>query len=302
MVGEGSGASAKVSEIIERAKQVEAAGLDTAWIAEIVADATTVAALVGQATERVEVGTSVVPIPMRHPYALAHQASTTDQACDGRFSLGIGLSHKVMVESVLGMSYEKPLKRMREFLDVLQPMLAGEGVDASGDLYSAHLGPPEPRLSERKIPTLIAALGPQMLRLAGQRSEGTITWASGLKTLESHIVPTIHDAAKEAGNATPRVVVGLPVVLTSKPDEARERAAKLFGHYRLLPSYRAMMDREGVEGIEDLAVIGDEASVREQLARYAAVGTSDLCVFPYETEAGSTQRTLDLLGDIARGQ
>ena len=113
--------------------------------------------------------------------------------------------------------------------------------------------------------------------------------------------PTGQSAAQEAGRAAPRIVAGLPVVVTSDLAAAREKAVAIFGHYRTLPSYRAMMDREGVDGIEDLIVAGDEETVRAQLERLEATGTTDLCVFPYEVEDGSIDRTIDLLGDVARG-
>jgi F420-dependent oxidoreductase-like protein len=298
MVGEGTGAAPDVAALVELGQRIEAAGLDTAWIAEIFLDAATAAAALGMVTERIEIGTGVIPTPMRHPYALAHQAATAQQACGGRFTLGIGLSHKMMVENVLGLSYDRPLLKMREYLEVLNPMLRGEAVDHAGELYTARFGPME---LGTPVSVLVAALGPQMLRLAGRLSGGTVTWAAGLKTLESHIVPTICRAAEEAGRAAPRIVAGLPVVVTSDLDAAREKAVAIFGHYRTLPSYRAMMDREGVDGIEDLIVAGDEASVRAQLARIEATGTTDLCVFPYGVDDGSVERTIDLLGDVAGG-
>ena len=298
MVGEGTGAAPDVAALVARGQRIEAAGLDTAWVAEIFLDAATAAAALGMVTERIEIGTGVIPTPMRHPYALAHQAATTQQACGGRFTLGIGLSHKMMVENVLGLSYDRPLRKMREYLEVLNPMLRGEGVDYAGELYTARFGAME---LGTPVSVLVAALGPQMLRLAGRLSGGTVTWAAGLKTLEGHIVPTISKAAQEAGRAAPRIVAGLPVVVTSDLAAAREKAVAIFGHYRTLPSYRAMMDREGVDGIEDLIVAGDEETVRAQLERLEATGTTDLCVFPYEVEDGSIDRTIDLLGDVARG-
>jgi F420-dependent oxidoreductase-like protein len=248
-------------------------------------------------TERVEIGTAVVPTPVSHPFALGNQAATAQQACGGRFTLGIGLSHKVMVENVLGMKFERPVRQMREYLEVLGPMLRGEPVGYEGEIYTARFAPLP---LGTPVSVLVAALGPQMLRLTGRLADGTITWASGLKTLENHIVPEISKSAAAAGRPLPRVVAGFPVVVTSDRDAARDAAIRTFGHYKTLPSYRAMLDREGSAGVEDLVIAGDEASVRAQLARIEATGTTDLCAFPFAVDEGSTDRTLELLGEVAR--
>ena len=297
MVGEGNGTDPDLAALIERGRRVEAAGLDTACIAEVEIDAATASAALGMVTQRIEIGTGVVPTPMRHPYALAHQAATTQQACGGRFVLGVGLSHKLLVENALGLSYERPVRQMREYLEILGTMLRGEAVSYSGELYSAHfraipLGTP--------VPVLVAALGPQMLRVAGRFAGGTVAWACGARTIEGHIAPGIRQAASEAGRPEPRVVASFPVAVTADADAARESAARTFAHYKALPSYRAMLDREGVEGLEDLAIAGDEATVRAGLARIEAAGATDFCAVAFDAGEGAEERTLELLGEIAR--
>jgi F420-dependent oxidoreductase-like protein len=297
-VGEGTGAAPDLAEVIERGKRVEAAGLDTAWIPHILLDSVTASAALGLVTERIEIGTAVIPTPSRHPFAMATQAATAQQACGGRFTLGVGLSHKVMVEGVWGLSFERPVRQMREYLDILTAMLRGEQVDYTGEIYQTHafsalpLGTP--------VDVLVAALGPQMRRVTGALAGGTITWASGPKTIEDHIAPTLRAAAREAGRPEPRVVAGFPVVVTRDAEAARAGAVATFAHYKPIPSYRAMLDREGVEGVEDLIVVGDEADVRKQLARLEEIGVTDLCAFPFSADAGSIERTIDLLGDVAR--
>ena len=300
MVGEGTGELPDLPTLIELGKRIEAAGLDTAWIAHILLDSATAAAALGGVTERIEIGTAVIPTPSRHPFAMATQAATVQQACGGRFTLGIGLSHKMMIEGVLGLSFDRPVLQTREYLDVLVPMLRGELVDYQGELYATHAFSAIP--FGTPVEVLVAALGPQMLRVAGAHAGGTITWASGLKTLDGHIVPTLRSAARAAGRPEPRVVAGFPVVVTNDAEAARAGAVATFGHYKPIPSYRAMLDREGVEGVEDLAVAGDEADVRKQLARLEEVGVTDLCVFPFAADEGSVDRTIDLLGDIARSR
>lgn len=295
MVGEGSGAAPEISGVIERGKAAEAAGLQSAWIANIEIDAMTASAALGAATSSIEIGTAVVPTYTRHPTAMARQAGSTQQVCEGRFTLGIGLAHRFMVENAWGLSYDKPARHMREYLQIVEPLLRGEAVKHEGELFQVNLQAPPCAPTD----VLIAALGPVMLRLAGELAGGTITWATGLKTLEDHIVPGLADGASRAGRSQARVVAGFPVVVTAKPDEARALAAQIFAGYAQIPSYRAMLDREGASGLEDLAIIGDENLVRSELHRLESAGVTDLCAFPFESEAGDAARTVEFLGAIA---
>ncbi len=295
MVGEGSGAEPNLQELLKRGKAAESAGLDTAWIANIALDALTASAVLGNITERIEIGTAVMPIFTRHPAAMIQQTASTQQACNGRFTLGVGLAHKFMVEGLWGMSYDKPARQMRDYLDVLVPQMRGEPVKRVDPPFKVNLAPPP---CEHTTSVLVAALGPLMLRLTGEMADGTIAWATGLRTLEEHIVPGLTAGAESAGRPTPRVVAGFPVVLTQKPDEARALAAEVFKIYATVPSYRAMLDREGVNGVEDLAIIGDEQTLRSEINRLESVGVTDLCVFPFEVEEGEIDRTIELMADL----
>ena len=212
-----------------------------------------------------------MPVYRQHPMALAQQALTVSQVGNGRLALGIGLSHQVVVESLWGLSYDRPLRYMREYLAALMPLLNGDQCSASGEVVTAvgavDVAAPVPEL-------LVAALGPRMLELAGQVTDGTVTWMVGPKTLADHIVPTISRAASGAERPPPQVAVSLPVCVTDHPDQAHERAAAEFLMYGTLPSYRAMMDREGVAGPEDLALIGSADQVAERLGAVADAGAT----------------------------
>ncbi len=297
MVGEGTGATPDLAALLERGVAAEAAGLDTAWIANIELDAMTAAAVLGNVTERIEIGTAVVPIYTRHPVAMIMQAASTQQACGGRFSLGVGLAHKFMVEGLWGLSYAKPAAKMRDYLSVLVPQLQGEPIQRDREPYPLQLAAPA---GEHTTSVLVAALGPAMLSLTGELADGTITWATGIRTLEQHIVPTISSAAQQAGKPQPRIVAGVPLLLTDKVEQARALAAQVFKVYAQVPSYRVMLDREGAHGVEDLAIIGDEQTLRAEIKRLESVGVTDLCVFPFEVESGEAVRTLELLADIRR--
>ena len=294
MVGEGTGAPPVASEVVERTRQAEALGLDTAWIAQIALDAITAAAAAGQVTERIEIGTAVVPTYTRHPYAMAQAAGTAQDACGGRFTLGIGLSHQMVIEGMFGLSYEKPVAHMREYLEVLAPLARGEELVHEGPAYTARIQ--HVFAMGVEFPVLVAALGPMMLRLTGRLAGGTITWATGLKTLESFVVPTLRAAAQEAGRPEPRVVAGFPVLVTDDVERGRQASIATFGHYKGVPSYRGMLDREGADGVEDVAILDDERAVRAELGRLRDAGVTDLCVFPFEDVPGAGQRTLEFLG------
>ncbi len=249
-------------------------GFDGIWFGQIFGpDVLTVLALAGQKTNRVELGTSVVPTYPRHPHMLAQQALTVQAACGGRFNLGLGLSHAPVVESMWGLSYDRPAAHMREYLSVLIPLIREGRASFSGEFFrvSATVQVPVPK----PPPVLIAALAPVMLRMAGEMTDGTITWMAGPKTLETHIVPRITKAAKEAGRPAPRIVVGLPIAVTDDPTDARERAGRSFQIYGTLPNYQRMLNIEGAGGPADVAIVGNESEVEKQLRNLASTGATD---------------------------
>jgi F420-dependent oxidoreductase-like protein len=249
-------------------------GFASFWASQIFGhDALTVLALAGNEVPGIELGTSVVPTYPRHPMALAQQALTVNAACDGRLCLGIGLSHQIVIEAMMGLSFEKPVRHLREYLSVLLPLLRGEPVAFDGETYRVHAAVSASGASAPSV--AVAALGPQMLRLAGSLTDGTITWCVGPNTLRDLTVPALRAAADEAGRPAPRVIAALPVCVTADAPAARERAAAVFAVYGQLPSYRAMMDREGVEGPADLAVVGGADEVQERVGALAGIGVTD---------------------------
>ena len=288
-----------IDDIVAAARRIEAAGLDNLWMANIFGfDAIGTLAIVGREVPRIGLGTAVTPTYPRHPTAIAQQALTTAAAAGNRFTLGIGLSHKVVIENMLGLSYEKPARHMREYLDVLMPLLRGEPISSyEGELYriggfALNVPGAEP------VPTVVAALGPVMLRVAGELADGTNTWMVGPKTMENHIVKRLAGAASAAGRPAPRVVGGVPIILTTRPDEARARIAEGLVMYGQLPSYRAMLDREGVEGPADIAIAGDENALRGEIDRFRNAGVTDFNAAIMGVEEGAYDRTLEFLASL----
>jgi 5,10-methylenetetrahydromethanopterin reductase len=283
-----------LTALIAKAKDLEARGFDTLWIANIFAiDAITADALIGRETSKIELGTAVVPTYPRHPTALAQQALTAQSACDGRFTLGIGLSHQIVIEGMLGLSYERRAKHMREYMSILGPLLRGEKAEYRGDEFRVNLELAVP--SAQPVSTLIAALGEHMLRIAGELADGTILWMTGPQTIEDHVVPKITAAASAAGRPNPRIVAGLPIVLTENEQAAREAVGKILVHYGHIPSYRAMLDKEGAAGPADVALVGTEKQLDAGLQRLKDIGVTDLDAALIPAEDGAEERTLDYL-------
>ena len=249
-------------------------GFASAWMSNIFGvDALTALAVAGSQVAGIELGTAVVPTYPRHPAVLAQQALTVSLAVGGRLALGIGLSHRIVIEDMYGYSFDKPARHMREYLSVLVPLLDGNPVSVDGSTLSAHIGLSTPRAG--RVPVLLAALAPRMLELAGGQADGTVLWMTGPATVRDYVVPAITAAASAAGRPSPRVVCALPVCVTSDPDAARASAEKELAIYGQLPSYRAMLDREGAAGPGDVAIVGDEDAVAAQIQALADAGVTD---------------------------
>ena len=249
----------------------------------------------GQGWPGIELGTAVVPTYPRHPAALAQQALTAAVATGGRLTLGIGLSHKIVIEDMYGYDFGHPLRHMREYLAVLLPLLDRGPVSFTGTTVRANIGLSTP--GEGRVPVLMAALGTQMLTLAGQQVDGTVLWMTGPATVRDHIVPTLAAAAAAAGRPSPRVVCILPVCVTDDPAAARDRATKVFAIYGELPSYRAMLDREGAAGPADVAIVGDEDAVSAQIRALAQAGVTDFVAGEY-SRGDDAVRTRALLRSL----
>lgn len=281
---------------VEQAVAAERDGFASVWYSQIFGhDALTIIALAGRKTERIELGTSVVPIHPRHPFTFAQQALSVQEAAGGRLALGIGLSHAPVVEGMWGLSYDHPARYMQEYLAVLLPLLRERKVSFQGEVFRV-TGALQSSATAPAV--LLAALAPRMLRMAGALTDGTVTWMTGPKTIETHIVPKISAAAQEAGRPAPRICVALPVAVTDDVAAARERAAQFFQVYGQLPNYQRVLNKEGVEGPAGVVIVGDEAEVERQLRALAAAGATDFlgAIFPAgEDAAASMARTRALL-------
>jgi F420-dependent oxidoreductase-like protein len=300
-IGDISGKPATIDDIVAQVQHAERDGFASGWMANIFGmDAMTAIAIAGRASKRIELGTAVVPTYPRHPMAMAQQALSTQAATGGRFALGIGLSHQVVIEMMFGMSFAKPYTHMKEYMAVLAPLIRAGMVGFAGEEFRVNGSINVPGATP--CPILLAALAPKMLALAGSEGDGTITWMTGPKTLRDFTVPRINEAASKAGRPKPRVVVGLPIGVTKDIAAARETVGRSFQIYGTLPSYRAMLDREGAQGPADVAIVGDESAVGEQLEQLSRGGVTDFMAVPFAVagDGEGIDRTRALLVTLAK--
>jgi F420-dependent oxidoreductase-like protein len=298
-----SGGAANVDGMVDQAKQAEADGFSSLWYASAIGGDPLVAmALAGRATSSIELGTSVLQTYTCHPVLQANRAASVAAAM-GRpgFTMGIGPSHRPVIEGAYGLSYDHPGRHTEEYVTILAGLLAGEAVDAKGDDFEVHAAgravPPE-----FPVPVLVAALAPRLLRVAGERTAGTILWMGNARAIETHVAPRLNAAAAAAGRDAPRIVAGLPVAVHDDEDEARQAAGEQFAGYGVLPNYRRLLDLGQVDGPAEAAIVGDEASVRAQIQGLFDAGATDVWAAIFAVggdRRASRQRTRALLKDLA---
>ncbi len=297
----------KVERMVADARWAEEAGMHSIWVPQVPDDfdALTAVAVLGASTSRVEIGTAVVPVQPRHPVALAQQALSVQAVCQGRLTLGLGVSHHWIIEEMLGLPYERPVATMRAYLDVLDQALQGPGtVEVENDLFHVHQ--PLAITDVAPTPVMIAALGPKMLELAGARTDGTILWLADERAIGTHVVPAITRAAEAAGRPAPRVQAGVPVCLCGddEVDVAVARANRVLSEATVSPNYQKLLDLGDAQNVGDILAAGSEAAIEKRLQSFADAGTTDISfrVVPIGADRdellASSRRTREFLASL----
>lgn len=290
---------APLTSLVDEIVRFEEAGFSSYWTPQVPTfDALTVLALAGQRTSRIELGTAVVPTYPRHPSALAQQAATANALAGGRLVLGVGPSHAPGIEA-LGLAYDRPALHMREYVTILRALASEGRVDFEGEMYRMKTGFACPDASP--FPIVISALAPLMLKAAGEVADGTVTWMVGRETIAGSTAPRIRVAAAAAGRPDPRVVVGLPVCVHDDRAQAIARAVGIFKGYGMLPNYRRQLDAEGLGEAGEIAVVGSEQEVTDQLQAFFDAGATEVIASVYpagDDSRGSFARTHALLESL----
>ena len=286
------GSSRNIEDLKKQVQEANTLGYSTFWTPQIFnLDALTALAVIAESVEGIRLGTSVIPTYPRHPMMLAQQALTVNQVSNGRLDLGIGLSHKPVVEGMWGISFDAPVGHMSDYLQILMALLHDGTISYGGKHLTSRGGIDVPADAP---PVLVAALGPQMLKLVGRVADGTVTWMTGPETIRNHISPIINAAAEEAGRPVPQVIAAVPVCITSDLDIAEEYAKRDFGFYGDLPSYRAMLEREGLANSWDIALSGSFEEVAEGLQKYSDSGGTQVVAAVYGPDEAREQTVSEL--------
>ncbi len=295
---ESLGAPRSPSDVVNDAVAAEQAGFGAAWCNHFSRhmDSLTMLAAAARATSRIELGVGVIPTYPRHPVALAQAAATVQELAAGRLVLGVGVSHRVVIENMHGLDYSSPLGHLREYLTVLNALLTEGQCTFSGEHYRVQAGIQFP--GTRPVPVIVGAVGPAMCRLGGEMSDGVNTWMAGARYIERVVAPKALEGAGASGRSSPRIVAGIPVALDSNQDRVREVAATTFAMYGMLPNYRRMLDRAGADSPADVVIGGDENTVRSGLQAFLDAGATDVWAVPFDTGNG-TAATVELLADLA---
>ena len=295
---ESLGVARSPSDVVNDAVAAEKAGFRAAWCNHFSRhmDSLTMLAAAARATSRIELGVGVIPTYPRHPVALAQAAATVQELASGRLVLGVGVSHRVVIENMHGLDYSRPLRHLREYLTILNALLTDGQCTFSGEHYRVQAGIQFPGTGP--VPLIVGAVGPAMCLLGGELSDGVNTWMAGARYIEQVVAPKALEGAESSGRPSPRIVAGIPVALDADPDRVREVAASTFAMYGMLPNYRRMLDRAGADGPADVVIGGDENTVRSGLQSFLDAGATDIWAVPFDTGHG-TAETVEFLADLA---
>lgn len=291
-----------INEGLERIRLAESLGYESIWVIQIGdREATVVAAAIATATERIKIGTGVLPIYPRTPALMAQTAVTLDELSNGRFILGLGTSHKLTIETWHGMQLSKPISTMREYVQAVRAILKGEPF--FGEIYKTafsfiRYAPPRP-----DMPIYISCLSPKMCELAGEVADGAVLWMCAPDYIRDTIIPAIRRGAEKAGRSMDgfEIVAAVPIALTDDVAGGRDLFRRNTSIYWTLPFYRAAIegggfgadlaayDRDGPSGVSDAAVdtfagIGDEAACRKVVDSYREAGVTLPEISPFTTD------------------
>ncbi|OLF10696.1 LLM class F420-dependent oxidoreductase [Actinophytocola xinjiangensis] len=295
-----AGAGNAVDSAVAFGHEAAKAGIGSAWFPQrFDVDSVAVAGLVGRAVPGLAVGSSVVPVYGRHPIPLAGLAQTTQAATGGRYTLGLGLGASAFVEPVFGERHDRPVRRLREFLIALRSLVDTGTVDFAGETLVARTPMPASVAGGSPLPVVVAAMGPQALRVTGELADGTVPFLAGPRAIGEHIAPAIIRAAERAGRPAPRIVAAVPGLVTADVAAAREVAARQTAFYDGVRSYQRSIALSGAEKAADLVVLGDEQVLADEIRRYLDAGATEVVLTQTDlTTDEDRRRTWRLLGEL----
>jgi F420-dependent oxidoreductase-like protein len=306
-----------VERAIARIQELERLGFHSAVMGHAMDfDPIAVFALAGARTERILLTTAVVPLFSRHPISLAMSAATAQAASRGRFRLGIGPSHQPLVEHVYGLAYDKPVRRVREYVTIVRELLSQGATRFRGELYRVQAA--QNVEGGSGVPVLVSALADQMCRAAGAVSDGVLPWLAPARYVAEHIVPAVRAGADAAGRSAPPIIAENACALASDPAAVRDAVRRDMGFYLAMPAYRALFERAGVPDvaggpqtgwtdamIEAVLPWGSETRLADAVEGYFKAGADEVVLSPVgvgSDPAANYERALQVLGELARAR
>ncbi|MEU4526563.1 TIGR03564 family F420-dependent LLM class oxidoreductase [Amycolatopsis sp. NPDC024027] len=298
----GGGLDNVVDTLIRKTREAAEAGLSSAWFSQLFDhDAITAAAIVGREVPGIAIGSGVVPLWPRHPLTIAAQAQTAQAATGGRFTLGVGLGAKSMMEPAFGPGWDRPIRRLRESLTVFRQAFSGEQVGFAGEVITAQPVMPTAVAGGGGVPVVVAAVGSQALRVVGELADAAMPFLAGPRALAEHIIPDVAKGAAAAGRAVPRIIAAVPAIVTDDAETVRDIANQGFWYYPDLPSYQRLFAAEGVTHPAEVCLIGTEDEVAAGIRRYFDAGADAVVLSQSGIHSLEEQRrTWALAGELAK--
>lgn len=304
----------RVDRAVEQIVDAEARGFHAAWMPQVTGfDALTVLAMAAARTERILLGTSVVPTWPRHPVVMAQQALTVSQVSDGRFRLGIGPSHVPVIEGMYGLTFDKPIRHVAEYVTVVKALATEGSASFQGQQYRVAMGVDIP---DARMPVMISVLSEQMCRAAGRHADGAITWLAPPSYIASTVAPLVREGAEAAGREPPPVICQVPATAATDADAVRKSVRRLFAIYPMLPFYNAMMQKAGLPGaaealssgwtdelIDAVVPSGGEGALRKRAEEYVDAGADEVVYAPFPVGGdwdASLDETMGAMSAVAR--
>ena len=301
-------AAAAAPTLVDAVVEAEAAGVSQLWMTQnpVSNDSLTIFAAALGRTSHIHLGTSIVPTYPRHPLALAQQAATVAALGPGRLRLGVGPSHRPTIEHAYGLPMDAPLEHLREYVAVLRAALWDGQVEHQGRFFTAHARPS----SAPRLPLLVSALGEQAFRLAGEISDGAISWNCPPAYLRDVALPALREGAQAAGRATPPLVAHMWVSLSADADAVVAAAKRALAGYVKMPFYANMLAAAGypvqADGgvsdalVESIVVMGDQAGVSARLRELLDSGLDELLLtnIPIGDPAAERTRLFQMVGRL----
>jgi F420-dependent oxidoreductase-like protein len=273
-----------VDTAINKIREAEQAGVQQVWMTQSVGmiDTLTLFASVAAHTTRIRLGTSIVPIYPRHPLVMAQQAVTVDALAPGRLRLGVGPSHRHVMENIYGLSMSSPLAYLREYVEVMRQVLWEGRVDHQGKFFKVNTSFPH----TEQIPLLVSALGEEAFRLAGEIADGAISWVCPVPYLLDKALPALRAGAQAHDRPVPPLVAHIPIAMSTNEAAVHEAAMSRISYYTKAPFYAHMFaeagfpiaaDGSGTDAlVKSLVVAGNQAQVEQRLRELIASGLDEL--------------------------